>query len=249
MSLAQRASRLTGTRPAVRTVPPTHRRVVAAGLAAAAVSLAADLILATIGQAAFTVPAAFGKFSFATYALLTVLGVAGAATTWAAVTRLSSRPKWLLTRLAALVTALFLIPDFLLLGTWGNPAGPVAILMLMHLAIAVITYTALTELAPVRGGPRWTRPADAGPANAGPAGAGPAGAGLVEVVEEKLDARGGVASEDLLHQVRIPATERRQQVAVILDPAQTHLRVLKQGFHRTRPPLLADDGQAEDHAP
>ena len=239
MSLAQRASRLTGTRPAVRTVPPTHRRVVAAGLAAAAVSLAADLILATIGQAAFTVPAAFGKFSFATYALLTVLGVAGAATTWAAVTRLSSRPKWLLTRLAALVTALFLIPDFLLLGTWGNPAGPVAILMLMHLAIAVITYTALTELAPVRGGPRWTRPADAGPA----------GAGLVEVVEEKLDARGGVAPEDLLHQVRIPATERRQQVAVILDPAQTHLRVLKQGFHRTRPPLLADDGQAEDHAP
>ena len=249
MSLAQRASRLTGTRPAVRTVPPTHRRVVAAGLAAAAVSLAADLILATIGQAAFTVPAAFGKFSFATYALLTVLGVAGAATTWAAVTRLSSRPKWLLTRLAALVTALLLIPDFLLLGTWGNPAGPVAILMLMHLAIAVITYTALTELAPVRGGPRWTRPADAGPANAGPAGAGPAGAGLVEVVEEKLDARGGVAPEDLLHQVRIPATERRQQVAVILDPAQTHLRVLKQGFHRTRPPLLADDGQAEDHAP
>ena len=249
MSLAQRASRLTGTRPAVRTVPPTHRRVVAAGLAAAAVSLAADLILATIGQAAFTVPAAFGKFSFATYALLTVLGVAGAATTWAAVTRLSSRPKWLLTRLAALVTALFLIPDFLLLGTWGNPAGPVAILMLMHLAIAVITYTALTELAPVRGGPRWTRPADAGPANAGPAGAGPAGAGLVEVVEEKLDARGGVAPEDLLHQVRIPATERRQQVAVILDPAQAHLRVQEQGLRVLCPPLLADDGQAEDHAP
>jgi hypothetical protein len=77
--------------------------------------------------------------------------LAGAAAAWAAVARLSSRPKWLLTRLAALVTALFLIPDFLLLGTPGNPAGPVAILMLMHLAIAVITYAALTELAPVRG--------------------------------------------------------------------------------------------------
>jgi len=128
--------------------------VVAAGLAAAVVSLAADLMLATIGQATYTVPASFGKFSFGTYALLTVLGVAGATTTWAAVARLSSRPKWLLTRMAALVTALFLIPDFLLLGTRGNPAGPVAILMLMHLVIAVITYTALTELAPVRGGPR-----------------------------------------------------------------------------------------------
>ena len=150
MSLDHRVSRLTGTRPAVQTVPPTHRRVVAAGLAAAAVSLAADLMLATIGQAAFTVPSSFGKFAFGTYALLTVLGVAGAAATWAAVARLSSRPKWLLTRLAALVTALFLIPDFLLLGTPGNPAGPVAMLMLMHLAIAVITYTALIKIAPVR---------------------------------------------------------------------------------------------------
>ncbi len=139
MSLAQRSSRLTGTRPPIQTVPPTYRRVAAAGLAAAAVSLVADLMLATIGRAAFTVPASFGKFAFGTYALLTVLGVAGAAATWAAVARLSSRPEWLLTRLAALVTALFLIPDFLLLGTRGNPAGPVAILMIMHLAIAVIT--------------------------------------------------------------------------------------------------------------
>ena len=154
MSLAHRVPRLTGTRPAVQAVPPTYRRVMAAGLAAVVVSLAADLMLATIGQAAFTVPASFGKFAFGTYALLTVLGVAGAAATWAAVARFSARPKWLLTRLAALVTALFLIPDFLLLGTRGNPAGPVAILMLMHLAIAVVTYTALTELAPVRGGPK-----------------------------------------------------------------------------------------------
>jgi hypothetical protein len=154
--LAQRASRLTrtGPGPGPDATPPAHRRVLAAGLAAAAVSLAADVALATIGQAAFTVPASFGKFSFGTYALLTVLGVAGATATWAAVTRLSWRPKWLLTRLAALVTALFLIPDFLLLGTPGNPAGPVVILMLMHLAIAVITYTALTKAAPVRGGPR-----------------------------------------------------------------------------------------------
>jgi len=121
--------------------------VVAAGLIAAAASLVADVVLASVGQAAFTVPVSFGKFSFGTYALLTVLGVAGATATWAAVTRLSSRPRWLLTRLAALVTALFLIPDFLLLGTPGNPAGPVAILMVMHLAIAAITYTALIKIA------------------------------------------------------------------------------------------------------
>jgi len=154
MSLAQRAARLTGSRPAAQTVPPTHRRVVAAGLVAAAVSLAAGLMLATIGRAAFTVPASFGKLAFGTYALLTVLAVAGATATWAAVTRLSSRPRSLLTRLTALVTALFLIPDFLLLGMPGNPAGPVATLMLMHLAMAVITYVALIKVAPVRAGPR-----------------------------------------------------------------------------------------------
>jgi hypothetical protein len=183
MSIARVASRLTGTGPAPHIVPPTYRRVAAAGLAAAAVSLAADVVLATVGQAAFTVPAAFGKFSFATHPLLAVLGIAGATATWAALTRLSSRPKWLLIRLAALVTALFLIPDFLLLGTPGNPTGPVVILMLMHLAIAVITYTALTKVAPVRDGARDQRPR----------------AELIEVVEEKLDPRGGVAPEDLLH--------------------------------------------------
>ena len=55
---------------------------------------------------------------------------------------------------SSLVTALFLIPDFLLLGTRGNPTGPVVILMLMHLAIAVITYTALVKVAPARHGAR-----------------------------------------------------------------------------------------------
>ncbi|HEV2934455.1 MAG TPA: DUF6069 family protein [Streptosporangiaceae bacterium] len=154
-SLTQRAFRFT----VPGTAPPAHRRVMAAGLAAAALSLAAGVALAAIGRAAFTVPASFGEFAFGTYALVTVLGVAGATATWAALTRLSSRPAWLLTRLAALVTALFLIPDFLLLGTPGHPAGPVAILMLMHLAVAVVTYTALITIAPVR----RTQVTDAGP--------------------------------------------------------------------------------------
>jgi|HubBroStandDraft_6_1064221.scaffolds.fasta_scaffold533338_3 hypothetical protein len=66
--------------------------------------------------------------------------------TWAAVTKLSPRPKWLLTRAGGAVPH----PGFLLLGTPGNATGPVVILMLMHLAIAVITYTALTKIAPLR---------------------------------------------------------------------------------------------------
>jgi hypothetical protein len=154
MSLAQRPSWFTRPGPASHAVPPTLRQVAAAGLTAAAVSLAADLVLVAVGRAVFTVPASFGKFAFGTYAVLTVLGVAGATAAWWAVTRLSSRPQWLLTRLAVLVTALLLIPDFLLLGTQGNPTGPVAILMLMHLAIAGITYLTLVKVAPARGGPR-----------------------------------------------------------------------------------------------
>jgi hypothetical protein len=156
-SLAQRAFRLAGINPSPKAAPPTHRRLAAAGLAAVVVSLVADIVLAAAGRAAFTVPVSFSKFSFGSYGLLTVLGIAGATATWGAVTRLSSRPKWLLTRLAVLVSALFLIPDFLLLGTPANPTGPVVILMLMHLAIAAITYTALIKVAPVRQRPRNER--------------------------------------------------------------------------------------------
>ncbi len=138
-------------RAAPKAAAPRLGRLVAAGLAAVAVSLLADIVLAAIGQAAFTVPAGFGKFGFGSYSLLPVAGITGATATWWAVTRLSSQPRWLLTRLAALATALFLIPDFLLLGTPGNPGGPVVILMLMRLAAALITYTALIKIAPVLG--------------------------------------------------------------------------------------------------
>lgn len=82
MSIAQRTSRFARTGPAPHPVPPALRRVATAGLAAAAVSLAADLVLVAV------------------------------------------------------------------------PAGPVVILMLMHLAIAAITYVALLTIAPVRGGAR-----------------------------------------------------------------------------------------------
>jgi hypothetical protein len=71
---ARRAFRPGGTGAGPEAAPPARRRA-AGGLIAAAVSLAADVVLASIGQAAFTVPVSFGKFSFGTYALLTVLGL------------------------------------------------------------------------------------------------------------------------------------------------------------------------------
>jgi hypothetical protein len=59
----------------------------------------------------------------------------------------SPTPRWLFFRLAIAVTVVLLLPDVYILHQ-GQPAKAVAILMLMHLAIAVITYNALVHVAP-----------------------------------------------------------------------------------------------------
>jgi hypothetical protein len=51
--------------------------------------------------------------------------------------------------LAIAVTVVLLLPD-LYIWHQGQPLRAVAFLMLMHLAIAVITYNALVRLAPTR---------------------------------------------------------------------------------------------------
>ncbi len=68
---------------------------------------------------------------------------------WPVVTRISSAPRWLFFRCAILVTLVLWLPDVWI---WhkGQPAHAVAVLMLMHLAIALITYNLLVHLAPVR---------------------------------------------------------------------------------------------------
>jgi hypothetical protein len=71
--------------------PPPALRIVLAGLVAAAVSLVADIILVAIGTAAFHPPASFGKFAFATYAILTAIVIVGATGFWSVVVRVTSR--------------------------------------------------------------------------------------------------------------------------------------------------------------
>ncbi len=138
----------------VRSLPvlpghPPLARLAAAGAAAVAGSLLVTWALARAGLALFTVPAVFDKLRFATYAPLTVLGVVGAVIAWALVSRYSPSPVRLLGRLAVLVTVLLLVPDVLLLPQADEPAGPVVMLMIMHIAIAVVSYLALVRLAPV----------------------------------------------------------------------------------------------------
>jgi hypothetical protein len=133
-----------------RHAQPRASRVVLATLAAVAGSLAADALLVAIGQAVFPSTRGYVHFQFHDYARLTVIGVIVACAAWPVVTRISAVPRWLFFRLAILVTLVLWLPDVYILYR-GQPADAVAILVLMHLAIALVTYNLLVRLAP--GGP------------------------------------------------------------------------------------------------
>jgi hypothetical protein len=128
---------------------PSAARVVLATVASVVGSLAADAILVVTGEALFPRTRGYAHFQFPDYAKLTVVGVIIACVAWPVVTRMSSAPRWLFFRLAILVTLVLWLPDLYILYR-GQPAGAVAILMLMHLAIALVTYNLLVRVAPAR---------------------------------------------------------------------------------------------------
>jgi hypothetical protein len=153
---------------------PSAGRVLLATIASIAGSLAADAILVVIGKAIFPSTRDFAHFQFSDYAKLTVIGVIIACVAWPVVTRISSAPRWLFFRLAILVTLVLLLPDLYILHT-GEPAKGVAVLMVMHVAIALVTYNLLVHLAPARpaaGGSPAGGPHSRGSVSAGPAAAG-----------------------------------------------------------------------------
>lgn len=144
---------------------PRHRqplagRVLLATVAAVAGSLAADAILVAVGEAVFPGTRGYVHFRFADYAKLTMIGVIIACAAWPVVTRVSSAPRWLFFRLAVLVTLVLWLPDLYILYR-GAPADAVAVLMLMHLAIALVTYNLLVHMAPTRRADRHARRAPA----------------------------------------------------------------------------------------
>ncbi len=128
---------------------PSGAMVVVATIASLAGSLAADALLVAIGTAVFPSTKGFVHFRFSDYARLTVIGVIFACLGWPVVTRISSAPRWLYLRLALLVTIVLLIPDVWIL-LHGEPAKAVGVLMVMHLAIAIVTYNCMVHIAPTR---------------------------------------------------------------------------------------------------
>jgi hypothetical protein len=135
---------------------PTHGQPGIGRLALATIvsvvgSLAADAALVAIGTRIFPSTRGYAHFEFHDYARLTIIGVLIACVAWPIVTRISSAPRWLFIRLAVLVTLVLLLPDIWIL-LHHQPLKAVAVLMTMHLAIAVITYNALVRIAPIGAG-------------------------------------------------------------------------------------------------
>jgi predicted membrane channel-forming protein YqfA (hemolysin III family) len=87
-------------------------------------------------------------FQFGDYAKLTVIGVLIACAAWPVTTRITSQPRWMFFRMAVLVTLVLWLPDVYILMK-GQPGKAVAVLFVMHVAIALVTYNALVRLAPV----------------------------------------------------------------------------------------------------
>jgi hypothetical protein len=142
---------------------PAHRqpsglRMLVALVLSLAGSLAADALLVKIGTTVFPSTKGFVHFRFSDYAKLTIIGVVIACLAWPIVTRISSGPRWLFFRMAIAVTLVLWLPDLYILYR-GEPGRAVAVLALMHLAIALVTYNCLVHIAKVK-------PAARGPAHA-----------------------------------------------------------------------------------
>ena len=102
--------------------------------------------LVFIGTRLFPSTKGYVHFQFHDYAKLTVIGVLIACAAWPVVTRISSAPRWLFLRMAILVTLVLWLPDLYILHG-GAPLRAVAVLMVMHLAIALVTYNCLVHIA------------------------------------------------------------------------------------------------------
>lgn len=126
---------------------PAWTRVLLASVAAIAGSLAADALLVVIGEVVFPSTKGYPHFRLSDYGKLTVVGVVIACAGWPVVTRVSSQPRWVFLRSAILITLVLWLPDLYILHR-GAPADAVAVLMVMHVAIAVVAYNCLVRLAP-----------------------------------------------------------------------------------------------------
>ncbi len=112
-------------------------------------SLLCDAGLAFLGKRLFPSLAHYSHFQFGEYAKLTIIGVVIAAVGWPIVTRISSTPRWVYLRAAIATTVVLLAPDGYIWLIQNQPIRGVGVLVVMHFAIAIVTYWAIMLIAPV----------------------------------------------------------------------------------------------------
>ena len=97
--------------------------------------------------------AGYGHFRFNDYAKLTVIGVVIGAAGWPVLTHVSSAPRWLYGWLTVLISLALFLPDAWLL-IRGQPLKEVAVLMVMHVGVAVVIYCSMVLIAPAARDPQ-----------------------------------------------------------------------------------------------
>jgi hypothetical protein len=159
---------------------PSRPRLVLAAVTALVVGVAACAVVAAIARALWPSLAGYAHLRLSDYGPLAAAGVLGAAACWPVVVARSATPRKTYLRLAIVVSVVLLGPDLYLLAV-GSPLRAVAALVVMHLALAALTYPIMVGLAPAT--PSLVRRlAPSRVRSAGGAWMWPALAGLVGVV-------------------------------------------------------------------
>ncbi len=133
-------------------VPPSRRAVSVAGVVALVGSLALDALLVLAGTTLFPSIRHFSHFAWWDYGSLTTLGVIMATLAWPYTVRVASSPRAFFLRLAVVASLVLFLPDLWLLLVSHAPGRAVAVLVAMHLGVAVVTYNCLVHLAPLSDG-------------------------------------------------------------------------------------------------
>ncbi|HEY4266553.1 MAG TPA: hypothetical protein VGM94_00030 [Galbitalea sp.] len=128
--------------------PSAWRWVLGTAIAVGA-SLLACFGLAWIAVAVSPGLAGYGHFQFGDYSKLTIVGVIVACIGWPTITWFTTQARRLYLWLAIAATVVSLAPDAWIFHLGQPPLG-VATLVVMHFALAVITYPAMVFIAPQR---------------------------------------------------------------------------------------------------
>src|ERR1035438_5709952 len=136
--------------PTVTTVNgwPSARRVTLVTMLSALASLVVNAALVWLATAFDPPLQHYSHFRLSDYGTLTIVGVAGAGVAWYLAARILTTPRRTFFRVAVVVMVVLWVPDVWLL-IKHEPTRAVVFLVIMHAAVALITYNFLVHAAPV----------------------------------------------------------------------------------------------------